>query len=175
MLLLFLPTSHGIEALAVLDRRLSIQRSNFNITRERINGESSYQITLRFSGFYFSPHCLHASLTPRFMSFSLLYVIGPLLIFFVKSVFLSSPHTTTFPLSRFISHSFSHSLHWPQPFPTQSLFLDLSPRLSPPDGIPASEVIIRHSAKANDFPQPCLSTRARIGAAATIVSSQVYS
>lgn len=89
--------------------------------------------------------------------------------------FCPPPHTTTFPLSRFISHSFSHSLHWPQPFPTQSLFLDLSPRLSPPDGIPASEVIIRHSAKANDFPQPCLSTRARIGAAATIVSSQVYS
>lgn len=23
------------------------------------------------------------------------------------------PHTTTFPLSQFISHSFTHSLHWP--------------------------------------------------------------
>lgn len=116
MLLLFLPTSHGIEALAVLDRRLSIQRSNFNITRERINGESSYQITLRFSGFYFSPHCLPASLTPRFMSFSLLYVIGPL------SYILRQIGLFVLPPTPPPSLSLGLSL-----IPLATLFIDLSP------------------------------------------------
>ena len=137
-------------------------------------GSPVFKLPCGFQGFIFS------SLPPR-LSHSSFYVFfsplsyRPLLIFFVRSVLFVLPPHYHLPLSQFISHSFSHSRHWPQPAPTQSLFLNLSPRLSPPDDIPTSEVIIRHSARAKDFPQPCLSTRARIGAAATIVSSQVYS
>lgn len=58
----FLPSSHTSEAQAV--DCLLIQRSNFNITREQINGKSSYQITLWFSGFYFSSSLLFSNPPP---------------------------------------------------------------------------------------------------------------
>lgn len=69
-----------------------------------------------------------------------------------------------------------HSLHWPLLLPIHGLFLDLSPCcLSPPDGIPASRVIVRHSARANNSLQPCLIclTEPEWGAAATTVSLSV--
>ena len=108
---------------------------------------------------------------PLYVSVCLVSSIFPFLVFLCRICIVIPSHTTTLPTSRFLS----------SPLPTR--FLSLQPTVCSETStpvfllfyvIPASQVIMRHSARTNNSLQPCL-YQSRMGAAITAVSSQLYS